>query len=132
VTLRGTYHQQAMQAVRAMGDFGPQEICVEEMCHYPDRSSAKKTKETIEVLKLQAVAGLVCGYFRCPVSYWPARAWMGGSLPPHVVHDRVWTALDEYERLRFQECLGRIPKALQHNLWDAGGLLLRHLGRFPC
>lgn len=132
VSLKGTYQQQAMQAVRAMGDFGPTEIAIEEMCYYPQRSSAKSTRETIEILKLQAVGNLIAGYFRCPVHHYPARAWMGGSLPHHIVQARVLGALDEYELLRFRECLARIPKSLQHNLYDAAGILLRHLGRFPC
>ena len=105
-------------------------VACERMWFYPQRSSAKMSAEVRAILDLQAIGGLVSGYYRCPVSYYRPSEWMGGSLPNHVVKGRVEMFLSLEEMEVFSEILGATPKELRHNAYDAAGILLRHLGRW--
>jgi hypothetical protein len=132
VTLgKGKLYTEASVATGAMPSPSQvRHIALERMWYYPQRSSAKASSEIKAILDLQAIGGLVAGYYRVPITYYTAREWMGGSLPAHIVQGRVEMFLQGQEKDVFASILRATRKDLRHNAYDAAGIWLRHQGRW--
>ncbi len=50
-----------------------------------------------------------------------------GQVPKHIAIKRFQKRLSDDERRRV--CITKVPKSLQHNVWDSVGLGLYHTGR---
>lgn len=124
------YRQAAVALMFMPGPGQVRHIALERMWYYPQRSSAKASSEIKAILDLQAIGGLVAGYYRCPVTHYTAREWMLGSLPSHIVQGRVEMFLQGRETDVFVEILRATRKDLRHNAYDAAGIWLRYQGRW--
>lgn len=110
---------------------------VERMLSIPG-SSAMQAKAN-DLLDLQAIGNLVIGAL-VPAHnvhhFYPAQ-WMMGSPPTHANHLRIRNALAMNELVVLGECSraaltgakGRTALSLEHNIWDAVGILLHLHGR---
>ncbi len=78
-----------------------------------------------DVLDLSYAAGAAGG--AGAVKVFP-RDWKG-NVPKKVMARRIDRSLDPAERRVLAACLVDVPKDLQHNVWDAVGIGLWHLGR---
>jgi hypothetical protein len=127
-------HTQAEAAIAALGGRGwcPDVIAIERMRFLGagQHMSAKLVKQTIAILDLQAIGGLVAGAYPCPKYYYYPSEWMGGSMPENIVQGRVMGKLDANEANVFANWLEATPKNLRHNCFDSTAIGLAHLGRW--
>lgn len=92
---------------------------------YPQIYRGRRANNPNDLLTLALVDGMIAGLFgKTPVCYLP-HAWKG-SVNPDVCVERVKVSLSASETPRVVPC----AKSLQHNVWDAIGIGLFHLGRF--
>jgi hypothetical protein len=103
----------------SLGTFG--EVVIERFQVYPHSKG-----DPNDLLTLSGVAGAVVGHYRGSkvTSYLP-RQWKG-QVPKHVTESRVTRALAVEEKAS----VTWPAKSLCHNVYDAIGIGLHHLGRY--
>lgn len=131
---RGNRAHEAVQMARSVLDVfkyteAPNELAVEWPQVYASRIRAGVTKEDPnDLLALTAVDAAIAALLNVPVtSYFPAE-WKG-QLTKEACRQRIETRLSDDE-LRTADAAAREAKSLDHNMWDAIGIGLHHLGRF--
>jgi hypothetical protein len=102
---------------------------VEQMIHYPNsHPGAKGQAVPNDLLHLAAIGGVLGARVAARVGFVPARTWKG-QVPKPVTRKRVRETLTTNERNDLDLTLQKIPEALQHNVYDAIGILLHFVGR---
>lgn len=76
------------------------------------------------LIDLAFVDGYVCGAWGCPWTTYLPKAWKGNQ-PKEATQRRIKEALTPKEL----ECINMPCASLQHNVWDAIGIGMKHLGR---
>ncbi len=104
--------------------YGPFDLIAE----YPRVYLAAKSKgDNNDLLPLVGVGAVVATFANSAVRVYPA-SWKG-QLPKDVCHARIRSRLDAAE-LVILEAAAKRAKSLAHNMIDAVGIGLHHLGRF--
>jgi hypothetical protein len=102
----------------------------EQMVVYPPKSVAERNRmpaQANDLILLTAATAIVLGMrVRGEIAYLTPHTWKG-NRPKEVTMMQVLRELDEDEKLKLAQ--ERYPESLRHNLFDAVGLLLKHLGR---
>lgn len=98
------------------------EIVIEHMVIYHS-GRGKRGADPNDLLRLAEIGGAICVLSGAAAKSYSAKEWKG-SLPKEICHRRVLDRLSIDERSRLQG-----PMSLLHNVLDAVGIGLHHLGR---
>lgn len=120
--------------VRALRDAAvdPTLVVVERMQIYPPGPTEKPGRAVAvgnDLLDLQAIGGLVAGWFRVPVLYRFPRQWKG-TTDTDVIEARlrVWRGWQPADAQAW-ESVQALGKTLRHNAVDAVAMVLAEAGR---
>lgn len=106
-------------------------VVLERMTHYPN-AKARDAKAN-DLLDLQMIGATVAGRVLSmdgSLVYARAPEWKG-QVPKEIMRERIFAALDNLEKLRLEVALEKVPKSLQHNVYDAIGIGLWFFSRLP-
>lgn len=95
----------------------------------PQVYQGRKSKgDPNDLIDLAVQAGFVVGRLRPSKTVWPKPATWKGQVPKEVVERRVLAILTEQEK----ELVGHadVRRSVRHNMYDAIGIGLWHLGRY--
>jgi hypothetical protein len=107
---------------------GVDEVVLEKMVHYPGQRGARADAVANDLIDLTAVSCLLAGSLHPrEISFLTPQEWKG-NVPKEVMQRRIEKALSGPE-LALLEAACKGVGALAHNLWDAVGIGLKHLGR---
>ncbi len=114
----------ASTAGEVSGDFGvPERLVIEWPQVY--RLGGRAGADPNDLLGLAAVAGAVAAhYYDATINVYKPAEWKG-QVPKEVHHARIMRFLSDAEKL----AIPKLPKTKLHNVLDAIGLGLFHLGR---
>ena len=84
---------------------------------------AKQKGDPNDVAEVNGVVGAICGAHESATGYLP-RQWKG-QVPKKIMGKRILSKLSAAEK----KCIQKCPASLKHNVVDAIGIGLFHLGR---
>lgn len=127
---KGNTLNEVVSLVREVGFFFPQygvsELVVEQPCIYAHERF--KEKDPNDLLPLRAIGGALAMFYESPaniVQYFPPE-WKQNMPKGAGFEKRVMDRLTGSERANIKDH----PRSIMHNVFDAIGLGLFHLGRF--
>jgi hypothetical protein len=100
------------------------ELVIEQPRAYPIGKSRARPND---IIQLALTAGQISEHYR-PVTWIPPHAWKG-QVPDEILYDRIRKRLDKREADLLDLVLKGIAKGYHHNVLDAIGIGLFHLGR---